>query len=210
MTGAREIAKDLLQRSLLRGAFRWRLDDARSTALTFDDGPDPQHTPAMIEMLARHGVQATFFVVGERARRYPQLMREIAAHGHTIGSHTHTHRVITELSREELARELDLCGRVIADTTGQDETRLLRPPKGRISPASLLRARALGYCVVHWSVTYSDYLRDGLDSLLARIRARPPRPRDIVLMHDVVPESCAALERMLPAWQAEGRMFVGL
>lgn len=210
MTGTRELAKDLLQRGLLRGAFRWRLDDERAIALTFDDGPDPEHTPAIIEMLARHNVRATFFVIGERAQRYPLLMREIAANGHTIGSHTHTHRVITELSREELAQELETCRRVIVDSTGRDDSRLLRPPKGRISAAALLRARSLDYCVVHWSVTYSDYLRDGVEPLLARFRARPPRPRDIVLLHDVVPDSRAALEQMLPVWQAEGRTFVGL
>jgi peptidoglycan/xylan/chitin deacetylase (PgdA/CDA1 family) len=204
-----EIAKQFLQESILPGAFQWRLEDGAHSALTFDDGPNPEYTPRILDLLAEHGVKATFFVVGARIEKFPDVLRRVAAEGHAIGSHTQSHRELPALSREELSWELATCRQNIAEVAGVD-TRLVRPPRGRISLLALHRVKALGYKLVHWSRTYSDYRCDGREALLARMRPQPPRARDIILLHDTNPHTVEALQDMLPRWLATSVTFTRL
>jgi peptidoglycan/xylan/chitin deacetylase (PgdA/CDA1 family) len=203
------IGKDVLQRCLMPGAFVWRLSSGTASALTFDDGPHPLHTPQVLEILGRHGVKASFFLVGEYALRSPELVRRIAQEGHCVASHTFSHRELPSLSRDEMLRELTDCKEVLRQLTGAD-TRLIRPPRGRLDVRSLVRLKRWDYRVVHWSKTYSDYLKDGSSALLARMRERGLEARDIALFHDTNPYTVEALEQMLPLWQAAGRSFVSL
>lgn len=203
------VGKEVLQRCLMPGTFVWRLPSGTACALTFDDGPHPLHTPQVLEILGRHGVKASFFLVGEYALRAPELVRRIAQEGHCVASHTFSHRELPALSRDELARELTDCREVLRQLTGTD-TRLIRPPRGRIDVRSLVRLKRWEYRVVHWSKTYSDYLKDGSSALLARMRERGLEPRDIALFHDTNPYTVEALEQMLPLWRAAGRSFVSL
>lgn len=203
------IGKEVLQRCLMPGAFLWRLPSGTDCALTFDDGPDPLHTPQVLEILGRQRVKASFFLVGEKALRAPELVRRIAQEGHCLGSHTFSHRELPTLSRDALARELTDCKEVLRQLTGID-TPLIRPPRGRLDVRSLLRMKRWEYRVVHWSKTYSDYLQDGAPALLARIRARGLEPRDIALFHDTNRHTVEALEQVLPLWRAAGRGFVSL
>ena len=204
-----EIAKQFLQESILPGAFQWRLEDGAHSALTFDDGPNPEYTPRILDLLAEHGVKATFFVVGARIEKFPDVLRRVAAEGHAIGSHTQSHRELPALSREELSWELATCRQNIAEVAGVD-TRLVRPPRGRISLLALHRVKALGYKLVHWSRTYSDYRCDGREALLARMRPQPPRARDIILHHDTTQHTVEALQDMLPRWLATSVTFTRL
>lgn len=203
------LGKDVLQRYVMPGAFMWRLPSGADCALTFDDGPHPLHTPQILEILGRHRLRASFFLVGEYALRAPELVRQIAREGHCIASHTFSHRELPTLSRDELARELTACKEVLSQLTGID-THLIRPPRGRLDARSLVRLKRWGYRLVHWSKTYSDYLQDGSSPLLARIRALGLEPRDIALFHDNNPYTVEALAQMLPLWQAAGRSFVRL
>lgn len=202
-------AKEVLQGALLRQSFQWRLAAGEAAALTFDDGPDPIHTPLVLDVLARHGQKATFFVVGERAQDCPALIRRIAAAGHRLASHTYSHRELPRLRREELAWELSTTRTLLRELTGEDSN-LVRPPRGRINPLVLLRVRSLGYRLIHWSRTYSDYRRDGREALLRRLRSAPPVARDIVLLHDNNPYTVEALDEILPQWLAAGVRFVTL
>jgi peptidoglycan/xylan/chitin deacetylase (PgdA/CDA1 family) len=204
-----EIAKQILQDRVLAGTFLWRLPAGADVALTFDDGPDPVHTPLVLDVLAEHGVKATFFVVGERAEKSHTLLRRILEEGHALASHTQTHRELPTLSRAEMEWELGTCRKLIQDVTGVD-TILMRPPRGRVSVPVLLRTRSLGYRLVHWSRTYSDYRQDGTQPLLTRMRAAPPRPQDIVLLHDNNRHTAQALQEILPQWSAQGRRFAKL
>src|SRR5580704_2887038 len=86
-----------------------RLDDASRMAITFDDGPNPAVTPGVLELLERHNVTATFFLIGQRVRAFPALAREIASSGHAIGNHTETHPSLTFLSSGRIAEELERC-----------------------------------------------------------------------------------------------------
>jgi peptidoglycan/xylan/chitin deacetylase (PgdA/CDA1 family) len=209
MRKAVELTKNLLQSRLLARRFYWKLPAGDRVALTFDDGPDPQQTPTLLELLSRHGVTATFFVIGDLARRHPGVLRDIVSAGHALGSHTQSHRELPQLDAAELARELLDSRRTLQDIAGVDVT-LVRPPRGKLDARSLWRVPALGFRIVHWSVTYSDYLRDGAQALLGRMAARPPLPCDIVLLHDIIPDTTVALESSLPRWVGEGVKFARL
>ena len=131
-------------------------DDPAEVALTYDDGPSPDHTPALLDLLARHNAHATFFLMGEHVRRYPQLARRIADEGHSIGNHTMTHPNLLWSSLATTRRELTECQQVIVDTTGVTP-RLFRPPFGARTPATLHIARALHLEAVMWNVTAKDW-----------------------------------------------------
>ncbi len=209
MRSLSEAGKHILQEYLLRGAFLWRLPGGADCALTFDDGPNIEHTPRVLDLLQGHGVKATFFVVGQAAAAAPALLRRIVDEGHAVGSHTYSHRDLPTLSAEELRRELNGCRELIRGLTGVD-TRLVRPPRGRINAAALVRIKRWGYRLIHWSKTYNDYLRDGREPLLRRIHARGLEPCDIALFHDNNDYTIEALAQMLPEWSRRGRSFAKL
>jgi peptidoglycan/xylan/chitin deacetylase (PgdA/CDA1 family) len=205
----RNAAKEAL-RAALAGHFVWRLPTAgQGVALTFDDGPDPEFTPKVLDMLARQKVKATFFVIGRNVTRFPELCKRIADEGHGLGGHTFDHLEIPTLSPAELTRELETCRGAIRDAAKVD-SKLFRPPRGRMSVPSVLRVARLGYDIVHWTKTYSDYQRDGTEPLERRMRAQPAAARDIILLHDHNPHTIEALEAMIPRWTSEGLTFQSL
>ena len=119
-------------------------------ALTFDDGPHPRGTPAVLEALAATGARATFFLVGEQVRREPALAREIAAAGHGVALHGDRHRVQLRVPPRALADDLDRGHATIAEATGV-APRLYRPPLGIFSPAGLALVRRRGWEPLLWS-----------------------------------------------------------
>jgi peptidoglycan/xylan/chitin deacetylase (PgdA/CDA1 family) len=202
----RDFAKEAF-RAYMRGRFVWRLPAGRrSIALTFDDGPHPEHTPAVLRLLAQHDIRATFFVIGRNVTQFPDLVRRIADDGHALGGHTFDHREIVALSPADLAHELETCRRAIQDASKVD-SRWFRPPRGRMNLASMRRVAALGYHTVHWTRTYSDYQQDGTEALSRRMREQAARPRDIVLLHDQNPYTVEALATAIPRWKADGLGF---
>jgi peptidoglycan/xylan/chitin deacetylase (PgdA/CDA1 family) len=205
-----QAAKAVLQQLYTPGRFLWRLPSAQTTvALTFDDGPDPLHTPAVLDVLAAFGVKATFFLVGEKAAKHPELVQRMAQEGHQIGGHTWAHREIVGMTNAELDLELTRCRDIIAKASGID-SRLFRPPRGRVDLASIRRVCGQGYCLVHWTKTYSDYKKDGIENLLRRFRGNRPVARDIVLLHDHNEDTVAAMRTLIPEWQAAGITFSAL
>jgi peptidoglycan/xylan/chitin deacetylase (PgdA/CDA1 family) len=148
-------------------------------ALTFDDGPDPASTPELLDVLARRGMRATFFLVGERAARHPELVARIAAEGHAIGNHSWDHPSLPKLTRGQIAAQLDRTRAALAPHGGA----LMRPPYGSQSPKSYLAARARGYRVVMWGVSGGDWRGDGAEAVAGRILAKVA-PGAIVLLHD--------------------------
>lgn len=207
---ARSLSKDLLQQVVFPGRFLWRLPRAGgAVALTFDDGPHPEHTPAVLDMLARAGVRATFFVVGREVEKHPALARRIVAEGHGIGGHSHDHTVITSLPPAALVDDLAHCRRVIREATGLDSG-LMRPPKGEVSLRAIRTVCRAGYTLVHWTRTYSDYRQDGVEALTQRIDSAPPIAGDVLLFHDHNAYTVQALAAKLPQWQAGGLRFEAL
>jgi len=179
--------------------------DARRIALTFDDGPDPAHTPALLDALAALDVKATFFVVGARAAAHPDLTARIAREGHELGNHTYTHRYLPLARARSVARELASTDAAIARATGVVPT-LARPPYGGRRPATVRAFRRLAKRLVLWDVNSFDWkgapARDIAERVLERVR-----PGSIVLMHDArdgAEETIDAVRALVPALRARG------
>ncbi|HZS34822.1 MAG TPA: polysaccharide deacetylase family protein [Methylomirabilota bacterium] len=177
-------------------AVAWRRGPAAGgqVALTFDDGPDPSATPRLLRLLAARGVRATFFLIGDRATRHPDIARAIAADGHEIGNHTWQHRNAWFLPPRATAREIEEGASRIADVTGC-APRLYRPPWGIVNVAALATARRLGLVTVLWSVQHEG-LRPRAPDVQLRHLAGRIRPGAIVDLHDG-PGLPGAPERLL-------------
>lgn len=177
----------------------------RVLALTFDDGPHPEHTPALLEVLRRHGVQATFFVVGENATAFPGLLHDIAADGHVIGNHTFSHRQLTRLRtadiEAELGRTSDLIDRVLGVPPAW-----CRAPYGDWHGPSLEVCARLGMEPMGWSIDTRDWARPGTTSIVRAVTGQAT-PGAIVLQHDgggPRAQTVAAVDRYLPTLLARG------
>lgn len=171
----------------------------RRVSLTFDDGPDPDATPRVLELLARRGVRATFFLIGERAARHPGVTRAIAAAGHELGNHTWRHRNAWFLSPAATRREIGQGGAILADLVGAP-TRLYRPPWGIVNAAALVTARRLGLATVLWSIQHEGLRPRTPEAQLDRVDRRL-HDGAIIDLHDApgLPGAPARLIAMLPA-----------
>ncbi|HEX2524363.1 MAG TPA: polysaccharide deacetylase family protein, partial [Terriglobia bacterium] len=122
-------------------------------SLTFDDGPHPEFTPRLLDILRHHKARATFFMLGQAAQKHPEIVRRVAEAGHAIGNHTWDHLSFPLLSERERQRQLKTC----ADAIAPYGLRLFRPPYGEQSLASRLSAARLGYEVIMFSVDVGDF-----------------------------------------------------
>jgi peptidoglycan/xylan/chitin deacetylase (PgdA/CDA1 family) len=151
-------------------------------ALTFDDGPHPQGTPAVLEALAARGARATFFLVGEQVQRRPALAAEILAAGHAVGVHAHRHRCQLRLTPKQLADDLARAVDAIATATGV-APELHRPPYGIYSAAGLRLARER-VAPILWSRWGKDWRRLTTPSRIANRAAARIAEGDVILLHD--------------------------
>ncbi|WP_433279871.1 polysaccharide deacetylase family protein [Pseudonocardia xinjiangensis] len=153
-------------------------------ALTFDDGPNPPVTGRVLDVLARYGVQATFFCVGMHAAAHPEFLARMTEAGHALGNHTWSHPFLPDLSQRELEVQLERTDDAIESAAGARPVRMFRPPYGSRSPdvVSWL-GRDGGPTVVLWDVDTDDWARPGAPSITATVLAQV-RPGSIVLMHD--------------------------
>jgi peptidoglycan/xylan/chitin deacetylase (PgdA/CDA1 family) len=136
-------------------------------ALTYDDGPNDIVTERLLDVLARHNVWATFFLIGRFVRQRPQIVRAIAAAGHLIGNHTMTHPWLAWQSSARIRQELTGCNAVLEDTLGIP-IRYFRAPHGARRPAVLSIARSLGLTPVQWNIIPGDWLPIGAEAIATR------------------------------------------
>jgi peptidoglycan/xylan/chitin deacetylase (PgdA/CDA1 family) len=165
------------------GAPITRLKSAgRAVALTFDDGPNPDATPLILDALKARSVHATFFILGRHAERWPELVKRVADEGHAIGNHGYYHRKLHFKSPAYVRRDLTLGTRMIEQACGVRPA-LFRAPHGFRSPWVTSIARALGQRTVGWSLGVWDSDRPGADVIAERTVAGA-RPGSILLLHD--------------------------
>lgn len=168
--------------SFLFGAPIIRVKGGRVVALTFDDGPNPDATPRILDALAARNVHATFFVLGRHAERWPELVRRLAEEGHTIGNHGWYHRKLHFRSPAYVRRDLELGAQAIEAASGV-QPRLFRAPHGFRSPWVTPIAASLGQRTVGWSLGVWDSDRPGAD-VIAKRTIDGARPGSILLLHD--------------------------
>jgi peptidoglycan/xylan/chitin deacetylase (PgdA/CDA1 family) len=157
---------------------------SRQLALTYDDGPNDPHTLKLLDVLARHNVRATFFMIGRYVRERPDIARAVAAAGHVIGNHTFTHPLLTFQSKAQTRAELTGCQQALDDAIGA-HSKLFRPPFGGRRPATLRIARELGLETVMWNVTGYDWNAPPASRIEAKVsRQIREGGGDIVLLHD--------------------------
>ncbi len=158
-------------------------DTPNVVALTFDDGPHPEGTPRVLEILDHAGARATFFVIGEQVQRRPELAARIVAAGHAIALHGHRHVLQLRLSARELNADLTRGARAIEDATGQAPA-WHRPPYGIYSPAGLRAARDHGLRPLLWSRWGKDWRKFTTPERIARRITANIAPGDVILLHD--------------------------
>lgn len=175
-------------------------------ALTFDDGPDSEVTPTILKTLAEHGAHATFFVLGQHARRHPELLTQMLEAGHAIGNHTYSHPARPPASRA--ADELDRTQRIIREITDRD-TALFRPPYGITTSSTARLALRRDRTVILWTVSSADTTRIGPEAIAKNV-IHTPDPGDIILMHDGPghKKTAQALPQILRELGAAGFKFV--
>jgi peptidoglycan/xylan/chitin deacetylase (PgdA/CDA1 family) len=137
-------------------------------ALTYDDGPNDTVTERLLEVLARHEVRATFFLIGRYVRQRPQIVRAIAASGHVIGNHTMTHPWLAWQPTARIREELASCNAVLEDTLG-NPVHYFRPPHGARRPSVLRIARELGLTSVQWNIIPKDWNPIGAQEIATRV-----------------------------------------
>ncbi len=189
---------------------------SRRLALTFDDGPNDEHTLRLLEVLERHQVKATFFMIGDYVRQRPAIARAVAAAGHVVGNHTQTHPNLIFCSRSAVRREIEECNRAL-DDAGVAHAALFRPPHGGRTPAVLRTVRQMGLEPVMWSVSGWDW-NPHTPEKIAHIVHRQLRGGDVILLHDGSHHgmgtdrsaSVRATELIIQRYQSEGYKFVSV
>jgi len=155
---------------------------SKQIALTYDDGPNEPHTLRLLEVLAKHRVRATFFMVGRYVRQRPEIARAVSTAGHVIGNHTFTHPLLIFKSAAEVRQELTDCRAALADCVGE-HSNLFRPPFGGRRPGVLAIARQLGLEPIMWNVTGYDWNAPPATAIEEKV-SKQVRGGDVVLLHD--------------------------
>ncbi len=154
----------------------------RLLALTYDDGPNDPHTLRLLEVLAKHDVKATFFLIGRYVKQRPDIARELVRAGHVVGNHTFSHPNLIFASARQTRTQLLDCQQALADAVGE-HSQLFRPPFGGRRPSTLRIVRELGLEPVMWSVTGWDWKGKPAEYVERRVRQQV-RGGDVILLHD--------------------------
>jgi peptidoglycan/xylan/chitin deacetylase (PgdA/CDA1 family) len=160
-----------------------RTASGRGYALTFDDGPHAQGTPAVLEILSRERVRATFFLVGEQVLRNPALVREIVDAGHDIGLHCHRHRNLLRLTPRQVREDITRAQASISEHSGR-EPRLYRPPYGVLNASALGITRGYGWRTVLWSHWGRDWEARASAESISALVTDGAEEGSVLLLHD--------------------------
>ncbi len=202
------IAQD--QTELLRGLHVDKVlrgdPSRREIALTIDDGPHPTYTLKLLQILKENNVHATFFVVGEKAEEYPDLVRAEVAGGHEVGNHTYDHVSLIKIPPEYIDTEIEACGEVIKGITGHSP-HLFRPPGGEYNQAVAEAVEALGYRMILYSDDPGDYADPGTGVIETRTLDTISNG-GIILLHDGSAQIPVILPQIIQRLKARGFRFV--
>jgi len=159
-------------------------------ALTFDDGPHPEFTVELLDILAAFGAKATFFMVGQNAARHPEIVKKVVDRGHAIGNHSYSHPSFPRLNSKARLGEIQRCEAAV----GQHMAKLFRPPFGAENALCHHDALQLGYRIVNWSISVDDWRHHSAEWIADRL-LQQLRPGSIALLHDNVVDDPATDRR---------------
>lgn len=174
-------------------------------ALTFDDGPNPDYTGRILEVLKANYSRATFFVVGPNAEKYPDTLKAISAAGCEIGNHTYNHKNLTNLSEEEIEEQVDKVNRAVKKATGEDTT-VIRPPYGAYNNQVLGQ---LMEPVILWDLDTEDWKSRNAQTIVEHV-LDTVKDGDIILMHDIYDSTAEAIEILIPRLKEQGYQIVSV
>lgn len=199
--GAADIGSGIFCRAIChlpedRSRLPFQIPDSQPILLTFDDGPDPDVTPRVLNVLDRHGYRAIFFLIGRKVEVHPEVVREIVRRGHVVGNHTYLHSPWANfLGARHLVEDIRRTDDLIEKACGVRPT-LFRPPLG-VSPHFLRKVlKVTGHTVVGWDVRSLDTRGEAQDVILRRI-GRKLRHGSIVLLHDRLPGADVLAEEVI-------------
>ena len=178
-------------------------------ALTFDDGPHPTYTEKILDILAKYGVHATFFAVGENAALWPELIERELDEGHEVGNHTYTHANLSKLSYRRMCDEVIFAENVLYEEN-EHRTCLLRPPGGLYNKNLFKLTSRFDYTVILWSVDTRDWAHTPSADIVKKVMSTV-KAGDVILFHDYVSGKSTtvdALEKIIPELQSKGYEFV--
>lgn len=173
--------------------------------LTFDDGPNDNYTPRLLEVLAKYNVKATFFVNGNRLLEFPEIARMIVSDGHVLANHTLTHRVLPHSLKQENVFEIMECQKII-DSFQLNNKKLFRPPQGLIGIKSLAYLYLNKHKLILWTIDSRDSFEFDNSKIIHRLKTRV-RGGAILLFHDDSNACISVLEVMIPYWKNKGFPF---
>ncbi len=180
--------------------------EGKFVAITFDDGPSGHFTAELLDGLRERKVKATFFLCGYRVDQFPTLTKRIATEGHEIGTHSDAHKFFSEMSREELCRDLTASMEKLEKITGRRPT-LLRPPGGIYDREALKGTTCADLPIILWSVDPDDWCCCASDTVTQRVLSQV-KSGDIILLHDMYDSSISAALRIIDQMQEQGYIFV--
>lgn len=181
--------------------------DGPYIAMTFDDGPHATLTPKLLDLLAARKLKATFFIVGQCAAEYPEIMKRIAREGHELANHSWSHPNLAKMSDDAVRRELQRTDDAIRAAAGE-RTTLIRPPYGSITPRQKQWINEVfGYRIIIWDVDPLDWKRPGVGVVRDRIVTRA-KPGSIILAHDIHASTIEAMPGTFDELLAKGFKFV--
>jgi polysaccharide deacetylase family sporulation protein PdaB len=178
----------------------------RNIALTFDDGPNAKYTPQILKILEQNNIRATFFLIGQHAQKYPELVKQIKLAGHEIGNHTYSHVRLTKVPSVKIKQELEKTRDIVLGITGEN-TYLFRPPWGIFDNRSLAELAMRKFDAVLWSVDSRDWSRPGVAVIKKNVLSTV-RNGSIILCHDDHDQIVAALPDMIKSLKEHGYQFV--
>ena len=178
---------------------------APMVALTFDDGPNPEYTTRILEVLNENYSHATFFVVGTNAEKYPDVLKAISSSGNEIGNHTYSHANLTELNTEEVEEQIDKVNRAVKKATGEVAT-VIRPPYGAFDESVLGQ---LQEPVILWDLDTEDWESRNAQTIVDHVMEEV-EDGDIILMHDIYDSTAEAVELLVPKLKEQGYQIVSV
>ena len=181
----------------------------KRVCLTFNDGPDPDTTPLILDALDEYGIKAVFFLIGERVAQYPDLANAIAQKGHVIGVHGYKHEILAGLTAVEVHQDLSKARQTIINHTGQTP-HLYRPPGGALDEVQVKEANKLGMTVLMWTnIGGADLGASSPDEVTERV-IKGARDGSIILLHEGLIHSAKALSKIIPSLARAGFGFQNL